>query len=70
MFYLVTSLLFYREVFDVVPARLPVAVTREDNPQFCDICIDNGVTEQTAVSYCTKCSKRMCTKHKEVYTIF
>ena len=54
----------------MVLARLPVAVTREENPQFCDACENNGVTEQTAVSYCTKCSKRMCTKHKEVYTIF
>ena len=54
----------------MVPARRPVAVTREDNPQFCHACVDNGVTEQTAVSYCTTCSKRMCTKHEEVNTTF
>ena len=54
----------------MILAKLPSAVTKEDNLQFCDICVENGVTEQTAVSYCTKCSKRMCTKHGEVNTIF
>ncbi|XP_067931003.1 E3 ubiquitin-protein ligase TRIM56-like [Watersipora subatra] len=59
-----------KAVFDVTLARLPSAMKREDNLQFCDICVDNESGEELAVSYCTTCSRKMCTKHLELHGQF
>ncbi|XP_067931190.1 transcription intermediary factor 1-beta-like [Watersipora subatra] len=53
-----------KAVSDVTLARLPPVMKREDNLQICDTCSDNK-TEELAVSYCTDCSKKMCSKHLE-----
>ena len=59
--------LLIREVFDMMLARLLTASIRVDSLQTsCDVCEENGVDGQPAVSYCITCSRKMCTKHDEV----
>ncbi|XP_067930989.1 uncharacterized protein [Watersipora subatra] len=58
-----------KAVFDVTLTRLPSSMKGEGNLQLCDTCVDNK-TEELAVSYCTSCSRKMCTKHLESHGQF
>ncbi|XP_067929312.1 uncharacterized protein [Watersipora subatra] len=58
-----------KAVFDVTLARLPPATKGVDNLHVCDTCLDNK-TDEPAVSYCTTCSRKMCTKHLELHGQF
>ncbi|XP_067930994.1 E3 ubiquitin-protein ligase TRIM56-like [Watersipora subatra] len=59
-----------KAVFDVTLARLPSATKREENIQVCDTCVENKTEEEPAVSYCTSCNRKMCTKHLELHGQF
>ncbi|XP_067930990.1 uncharacterized protein [Watersipora subatra] len=59
-----------KAVFDVTLSRLPLAMKGEDNLHFCDTCVDNKSGENPAVSYCTTCDRKMCTKHLEPHGQF
>ncbi|XP_067930259.1 transcription intermediary factor 1-beta-like isoform X2 [Watersipora subatra] len=59
-----------KAVFDVTLDRLPVAVKREDKVQVCDVCVQKGITNESAVKYCTDCGKRICIKHLESHEDF
>ncbi|XP_067929470.1 uncharacterized protein [Watersipora subatra] len=59
-----------KAVFDVTLVRLPPAMNREDSLQLCDTCVDNKTSGELAVSYCTTCNRKMCSKHLELHGQF
>ncbi|XP_067931000.1 E3 ubiquitin-protein ligase TRIM56-like [Watersipora subatra] len=59
-----------KAVFDVTLTRLPSLMKGEGNFQLCDTCVENKTEEELAVSYCTSCSRKMCTKHLEPHGQF
>ncbi|XP_067940372.1 uncharacterized protein [Watersipora subatra] len=49
------------KVYKMSPEMLPDF----DDAQFCDTCVKKGQNKRQAVSYCTDCSRKFCTKHLE-----
>ncbi|XP_067940347.1 uncharacterized protein [Watersipora subatra] len=49
------------KVYKMSPEMLPDF----DDAQFCDTCFKKGQNKRQAVSYCTDCSRKFCTKHIE-----
>ena len=57
-------MLCYREVFDVPLNSLPpYEIT---NINCCDVCVDEKLGNEPAVSHCTTCDKTYCHNHLEV----
>lgn len=57
------------EVFDTQLEGLPLA-TGAGNSAVCDVCTSKGGGNQPAVSYCTHCTKKYCTKHLQVPVMY
>ncbi|XP_067940340.1 uncharacterized protein [Watersipora subatra] len=51
------------KVYKMSPEMLPDF----DDAQFCDTCVKKGQNKRQAVSYCTDCSRKFCTKHLELH---
>ena len=55
----------FREVSQTPLQDLPSHDTGEDE-KWCDVCVKKGKGKIAAVTYCTQCDKRLCTRHEEV----